>query len=89
MNAPSDSAPTSYPPDPHLLRDLNLWVEEEREGYRAGLEITPWLCQRGGVRAGVLATLVDVISGEPFETEHFIPTENAGHRFYFLNELMP
>ncbi|MDG2335875.1 MAG: PaaI family thioesterase [Myxococcota bacterium] len=63
MNAPSDSAPTSYPPDPHLLRDLNLWVEEEREGYRAGLEITPWLCQRGGVRAGVLATLVDVIGG--------------------------
>ena len=33
--------------------------------------------------------LVDVISGDPFETEHFIPTENAGQRFYFLNELMP
>ncbi len=63
MDAASSDAPVNYPPDPHLLRDLALWLEDEAGCYSAGFEITPWLCNPGGVRAGVIATLVDVIGG--------------------------
>jgi uncharacterized protein (TIGR00369 family) len=55
----------TYPPDRHLLRDLRLSFEhgENRESH-ASLPVVPELCTSdGGVRAGVLATLVDVIGG--------------------------
>src|SRR6478735_2376740 len=55
----------TYPPDRHLLRDLRLSFEhgENRES-RASLPVVPELCTGdGAVRAGVLATLVDVIGG--------------------------
>lgn len=57
-----------YPPPHHLLRDLGIWIERDAAGGRAGLTVTPQLCSggehaAGGVRAGVLATLVDVLGG--------------------------
>lgn len=63
-------AASGYPPDPHLLRDLGIWLEDwrgaGREGdrARAGLEILPPFCSSPhGVRAGVLATVADVLGG--------------------------
>jgi acyl-coenzyme A thioesterase PaaI-like protein len=54
-----------YPPARHLLRDLRLWIERDDSGARAGLEVVPEMCSAAGcVRAGVLATLVDVAGGE-------------------------
>lgn len=54
-----------YPPDPHILRDLGIEVgsPSERTG-RARLRVTPFvLGSDGGVRAGVLATVVDIVGG--------------------------
>ena len=57
--------PGGYPPDVHLLRDLRLWIERDAAGARAGLELVPELRNdRGQVRAGVLAALVDAAGGE-------------------------
>ncbi len=57
--------PGGYPPDVHLLRDLRLWIERDAPGPRAGLEVVPeMLNDRGHLRAGVLATLVDGAGGE-------------------------
>src|SRR4051812_49937203 len=55
----------TYPPDRHLLRDLRLSFEHAGDGTsRASLPVVPELCtDDGAVRAGVLATLVDVIGG--------------------------
>jgi uncharacterized protein (TIGR00369 family) len=54
-----------YPPDRHLLRDLRLTFEHGADGTsRAWMPVMPGVCSDdGAVRAGVLATLVDVIGG--------------------------
>ncbi len=55
-----------YPPDEHVLRDMRFTFEHSADGRssRAWLPIVPELCtDRGGARAGALATLVDVIGG--------------------------
>jgi uncharacterized protein (TIGR00369 family) len=54
-----------YPPEVHLLRDLAIEVEHRGDGTSsAWLDVVPAvLDDRGHVRAGVLATLVDVIGG--------------------------
>ena len=56
---------TSYPPDRHLLRDLRLSFEHGADRTsRAWMPVAPELCAAdGAVRAGALATLVDVIGG--------------------------
>ena len=58
----------NYPPDRHLLRDLRLTFERGDNGdgqtSRAWMPVVPEVCTHdGSVRAGVLATLVDVIGG--------------------------
>ena len=56
----------TYPPDRHLLRDLRLSFDhgDEENTSRAWMPVVPELCTAGGsVRAGALATLVDVIGG--------------------------
>jgi len=56
----------AYPPARHLLRDLRLRFEHDDAGgrSRAWLPVVPEVCGAdGAVRAGVLATLVDVIGG--------------------------
>src|SRR5215207_8668459 len=55
----------AYPPDRHLLRDLRLRFEHaDGTTSRAWLPVVPELCaDDGSVRAGALATLVDVIGG--------------------------
>jgi uncharacterized protein (TIGR00369 family) len=60
--------PANYPPDRHLLRDLRLTFERGDNGdaqtSRAWLPVVPEVCTHdGSVRAGALATLVDVIGG--------------------------
>jgi uncharacterized protein (TIGR00369 family) len=54
-----------YPPPHHLLRDLALEVQHRDDGTSAAwLPVVPELLDdTGRVRAGVLATLVDVIGG--------------------------
>src|SRR6476620_6577127 len=58
----------TYPPDRHLLRDLRLEFDHSDGGDgsngRAWMPVVPELCaDDGSVRAGALATLVDVIGG--------------------------
>ncbi|MDQ1521867.1 MAG: hypothetical protein QOI55_2940, partial [Actinomycetota bacterium] len=55
----------AYPPAHHLLRDLALDVEHRDDGTSAAwLTVVPELLDdTGGVRAGVLATVVDMIGG--------------------------
>jgi uncharacterized protein (TIGR00369 family) len=54
-----------YPPSHHLLRDLALEVEHRDDGTsRVWLTVEPaMLDETGCVRAGVLATMVDVVAG--------------------------
>jgi uncharacterized protein (TIGR00369 family) len=54
-----------YPPDRHLLRDLRLQFEHVDDSTsRSWMPVVPELCaDDGSVRAGALATLVDVIGG--------------------------
>jgi acyl-coenzyme A thioesterase PaaI-like protein len=54
-----------YPPADHLLRDLGIEGEVvSPTEVRLGLEVTPHVTGAdGGVRAGVLATAVDVVGG--------------------------
>jgi len=56
---------TTYPPDRHLLRDLQLEFEhgEDRTSRAWMPVVTELLGPDGSVRAGALATLVDVIGG--------------------------
>jgi acyl-coenzyme A thioesterase PaaI-like protein len=58
-------AADAYPPAQHLLRDLALDVEYTDDGgSTARLTITPALLDdTGAVRAGVLATVVDMVGG--------------------------
>ena len=54
-----------YPPERHVLRDLGLWTERWEGGSRSGLPLVPEILGPcGDVRAGVLATLVDIAGGE-------------------------
>ncbi len=56
----------AYPPDEHVLRDLRLSFENDRDARRGRtwMPIVPEICSDAGhARAGVLATLVDVIGG--------------------------
>src|ERR1700704_3970035 len=58
-----------YPPNHHLLRDLRLSFDHggnnsDERSSRAWMPVVPELCTGdGAVRAGALATLVDVIGG--------------------------
>jgi uncharacterized protein (TIGR00369 family) len=56
---------TTYPPDRHLLRDLRFSFDVDADGSRlAFLPVVPEVCGDDGcVRAGALATLVDVLGG--------------------------
>jgi uncharacterized protein (TIGR00369 family) len=58
--------PTPYPPDRHLLRDLRLTFDHDH-GHRTSRARMPVVSELyandGTVRAGALATLVDVIGG--------------------------
>jgi uncharacterized protein (TIGR00369 family) len=55
---------TPYPPERHLLRDLQLSFEDSETGSRAWMPVVPEICgDDGAVRAGALTTLVDVIGG--------------------------
>ncbi len=58
-------AAAAYPPDRHLLRDLRLEFQHADDSTsRAWMPVVPELCaDDGSVRAGALATLVDVIGG--------------------------
>jgi uncharacterized protein (TIGR00369 family) len=55
----------AYPPAVHVLRDLGIESEIRTDGTgSAWLPVTPFVAAPwGGVRAGVLATLVDVAGG--------------------------
>jgi len=56
---------SGYPPERHVLRDLGLWTERWEGGSRSGLPLVPEILgPSGDVRAGVLATLVDIAGGE-------------------------
>jgi uncharacterized protein (TIGR00369 family) len=56
---------SGYPPEQHVLRDLRLWTERDASGARSGLPVVPEIRgPTGEVHLGVLATLVDVASGE-------------------------
>ncbi|MBM4335282.1 MAG: hypothetical protein FJ108_05115 [Deltaproteobacteria bacterium] len=53
-----------YPPKHHMTRDLRMTMSREAGGGFARLQIVPEILEeRGAVRAGVLATLVDVYCG--------------------------
>lgn len=56
---------STYPPPQHMLRDLAIAFEHGDDGTsRAWLPVTEHVCnERGRVRAGVVATVVDVIGG--------------------------
>jgi uncharacterized protein (TIGR00369 family) len=56
---------TSYPPERHLLRDLRLSFDQGDDGSPvASMPVVPEICgDDGAVRAGALATLVDVVGG--------------------------
>jgi uncharacterized protein (TIGR00369 family) len=56
---------TTYPPERHLLRDLQLTFDHSSASTsRAWMPVVPEICGAdGAVRAGVLTTLVDVIGG--------------------------
>jgi uncharacterized protein (TIGR00369 family) len=62
---PAAVADMPYPPAEHLLRDLGFEVETGSDGTaKAWMPITPYITDAsGGVSAGVLATLVDSVSG--------------------------
>ena len=56
---------STYPPDRHLLRDLRLsFAQSGGRTSRAWMPVVPEAVRDdGAVRAGALATLVDVIGG--------------------------
>lgn len=59
-----DPLSATYPPKHHLLRDLRIFIDRNEDAFCAGIEVVPALCTTtGGIRAGVLATLVDVVAG--------------------------
>lgn len=57
-------APADYPPPGHLLRRLGIAFDFAGDGATAWVGAAPGLADAaGGVRAGVLATVVDVVGG--------------------------
>jgi uncharacterized protein (TIGR00369 family) len=56
---------TTYPPERHLLRDLQLTFDHSSASTsRAWMPVVPEICgEDGAVRTGALTTLVDVIGG--------------------------
>ena len=54
-----------YPPPEHFLGDLGMEAEGSTETTaRVRTRVTPYVCSAdGGVRVGVLATLVDIVGG--------------------------
>lgn len=54
-----------YPPPHHMLRDLNVSLELKDPGPSTlTMPVVPEICtDRGGVQAGILATLVDILGG--------------------------
>ena len=58
-------AALAYPPEHHVLRDLGFEVETSLDGTaKAWMPLTPHITDASGaVHAGVLATLVDSVSG--------------------------
>lgn len=54
----------NYPPDVHLLADLGVEIDADEERTAARIPVTPELLgPDGGVHAGVIATLVDIVGG--------------------------
>lgn len=61
----SNPEPSSYPPDFHIVRDLAPIIRRGPEGTAIHLPIVPEILDAGGrVRAGVVATIVDIVAGE-------------------------
>ncbi len=59
-----EPSPSEYPPRQHLLRDLQIFTEGWGPGVFSGLPAQSHRVDaRGVIRAGVLATLVDVAGG--------------------------
>jgi len=59
------SEPATYPPDPHVTRDLAPIVERDESGSTILLPVTPALLDDWGrLRAGPVATVVDIVCGE-------------------------
>ena len=55
---------SAYPPAEHFIRDCGQWVEWDGDSYTAGLRATPHISAHpGGVRAGIWASLADLIGG--------------------------
>ncbi len=65
-----------YPPVRHFLSDLGMEAEVTTESTaRVRIPVTPYVTGAdGGVRAGVLATLVDVVGGSAAAPVARIPT---------------
>ncbi|MGH2898437.1 MAG: PaaI family thioesterase [Solirubrobacteraceae bacterium] len=64
--------PTEYPPPHHMVRDLRIAIERSPGMNTAILPVVPEiLSDQGSVRAGVLATMVDMLCGGlALETAH-------------------
>ncbi len=62
---PASGVPLDYPPAEHILRDLALTVEHRPDRTSTGwLPANPLLATpSGAARAGIVATLVDVVGG--------------------------
>jgi len=59
------SEPATYPPDPHVTRDLAPIIERDESGSTILLPVTPALQDAAGrLRAGPVATIVDIVCGE-------------------------
>lgn len=82
--AESERLPREYPPPRHMLRDLRLVTERDSDGVRAWLPAVPELEGAGGVRLGVIATLVDVAGGgaalEALNPDWIATSDLAVHR---------
>ncbi|MDZ7695536.1 MAG: hotdog fold thioesterase [Deltaproteobacteria bacterium] len=54
-----------YPPPHHMLRDLDVSLElRDRGPSSITIPVVPEICtDRGGVQAGILATLIDILGG--------------------------
>jgi len=64
QSATTNDLSPSYPPTPHILRDLGIVFEMQALDCRASLEVVPHLCSNvSGVRAGTLGMLIDVAAG--------------------------
>jgi len=59
------SEPPTYPPENHFTRDLAPRIERDESGSTLLLQIvSPLLDGSGGLRAGVVGTVADIVCGE-------------------------